>query len=458
MAERRESIHGLWSSRLAFVLAATGSAVGLGNIWKFPYITGENGGGAFVFVYLICILIIGIPVMMGEILIGRRGRQNPASAIASLAEESGAPTAWSIMGLVGILSSFLILTFYVVVAGWSFAYIFITAGGAFKDASTEVVGEEFGQFLGSWKTLLTWSTVVVALCMFTVAGGVRKGIERAVTTLMPGMLVILLILVGYALSTDAFSDGLRFLFAPDFSKLTADGVLIALGHAFFTLSLASGVMIAYGAYLPSDASIFRTTLAVAAADTAIALLAGLAIFPIVFQYELTPSEGPGLIFTTLPIAFGKMPYGTFFGTLFFLMLSLAAFTSAISLLEPTTALLMERLSIGRVRAVVGSGVVLWVLSLASVFSFNLWSDVTFFRGTMFDNIDYVTANIMLPLGGLLVAVFTAWIMKPADTQDELGMDGSRVYPLWQFVMRFVAPVAIIAVFLNAIGVLRFSAG
>ncbi len=216
-------------------------------------------------------------------------------------------------------------------------------------------------------------------------------------------------------------------------------------------------MIAYGAYLPPDTSIFRTTLAVAAADTIIALLAGLAIFPIVFQYELTPSEGAGLIFTTLPIAFGTMPYGTFFGTLFFLMLSLAAFTSTISLLEPTTALVMERFSVSRIRAVMGSGITLWVLSLTSVFSFNLWSDITFLKGNFFDNTDYLTANIMLPLGGLLVAIFTAWIMKPSETREELSADRG-IYPIWQFVMRFVAPIAIIAVFLNAIGVLRFSAG
>ncbi|MCH8209432.1 MAG: sodium-dependent transporter, partial [Nitrospinae bacterium] len=338
-------VRGFWTSRWGFILAASGSAVGLGNIWKFPYITGQNGGGAFVLVYLICILIIGIPVMMGELLIGRRGRQSPSHSISHLAKEAGAPQVWTAMGFMGISASFLILTFYVVIAGWAIAYIVTTATGTFRGATAEEVGATFDTFLASPLQLIFWSTLVTVGTMVTVAGGVRKGLERAVTWLMPGMLVILLILVGYAMSTGSFIEGFNFLFKPDFTKLSPSAVLVALGHAFFTLSLASGVMIAYGAYLPDDTSIFQTSVIVAAADTAVALIAGLAIFPIVFAYGLDVGKGPGLIFTTLPIAFGQMPFGTFFGTLFFIMLSLAAFTSAISLLEPTVAWIVERFSV-----------------------------------------------------------------------------------------------------------------
>ncbi len=442
---------------MAFVLAATGSAVGLGNVWKFPYITGQNGGGAFVLIYLICILIIGIPVMMGELLIGRRGRQSPSHSISRLAKEAGAPQIWAVMGFMSVSASYLILTFYVVIAGWSIAYVVSAATGTFSGASAEEVGATFGAFLASPLQLIFWSTLVTLGTVVTVAGGVRKGLERAVTWLMPGMLVILLILVGYALNTGSFMEGFRFLFQPDFGKLSASGVLVALGHAFFTLSLASGVMLTYGAYLPDDTSIFHTSVIVAAADTAVALIAGLAIFPIVFAYGLDVAEGPGLIFATLPIAFGQMPFGTFFGTLFFIMLSLAAFTSAISLLEPTVAWIVERFSLTRLRAVLISGAVLWALSLGTVFSFSRWAEITLFGKTFFDNLDYLTANIMLPLGGFLVAAFTAWVMKESATREELGLGDSRVYPVWRFVMRYIAPVAILIVFLNAIGLLSFGA-
>ena len=436
------------------MLAATGSAVGLGNVWKFPYITGQNGGGAFVLVYLICILIIGIPVMMGEILIGRRGRQSPSHSIADLAKEAGAPQIWTLMGFLGISASFLILTFYVVIAGWAVAYIIVTASGTFTGAGADAVGNYFGDFLASPRELILWSTLVTLGTMSIVAGGVRKGLERAVTWLMPGMLVILLILVGYALSSGSFIEGFNFLFKPDFTKLSADGVLVALGHAFFTLSLASGVMITYGAYLPEDTSIFQTSVIVCAADTAVALIAGLAIFPIVFAYGLDVGGGPGLIFATLPIAFGQMPFGQLFGCLFFIMLSLAAITSAISLLEPTVAWVVERFGTTRRRGVIITGVILWILSLGTVFSFSNPSKATFFGRTFYDNLDYLTANIMLPLGGLLVAGFTAWAMKESATREELGLGDSSVYSTWRFVMRYIAPVAIVIVFLAKLGAFK----
>ncbi len=462
MADQRQSVHGFWKGRLAFFLAATGSAVGLGSIWKFPYITGENGGGAFVLVYLLCIAFVGVPVMMAEVLMGRRARQNPVTAVGTLAREAGATTRWAGMGLLGIATSYVILTYYVGVTGWAFAYIFRAGSGAFLGASPEKVSSDFGALLGDWKVLLGWSTLMLAFTGATVMGGVQKGIERAVTVLMPGLLVILLLLVGYSMAEGAFMEGVRFMFAPDFSKLTASGVLVALGHAFFTLSLASGVMVAYGAYVPAETSIFKTAVAVVAADTVVSLLAGLAIFPLVFQYNLEPGAGPSLIFQTLPIAFGAMPYGTFFGTLFFVMLFVAAFGSAISLLEPTVATLVEQFKLTRTRAVVYSVLVAWAISIPSVLSFNAWSGIHPFSGvpgfedkTIYDIIDYVTANVLLPISGLLIAIFCAWVMKREATCDELGLGDGATYRTWRFLMRYIVPLSILAVFLNLIGVLTF---
>lgn len=448
-------IHGLWSSQFAFVLAATGSAVGLGNIWKFPYITGQNGGGAFVLVYLFCILLIGIPVLMCEVLIGRRGRRSPAESVKRLAQEAGAKPAWQAIGWFGVLAGFLILTFYVVIAGWAVAYVYFTATGRFSGATGEEVGAFFGAFTGDASKLLTWGTLVLIGTMIIVGNGVQKGLERAVRFMMPGMLGLLLVMVGYAMNTGEFAHGMKFLFQPDFSALTANGVLVALGHAFFTLSLASGAMLTYGAYLPKDASITRTVVFVAIADTVVALLAGMAIFPIVFSNGLEPGAGPGLIFVTLPIAFGQMPYGTIFGTLFFTMLSLAAITSAISLIEPAVAWLVERTRLSRVRACVISGVAVWVFSLGTVFSFNHWSELTVSGKTFFDALDYLTANIMLPLGGLFVCIFTAWILSTKVTREELALGDSPVYSVWLFTIRFLAPAAILIVFLNAVGILNF---
>jgi len=462
VADQRESVHGFWKGRIAFFLAATGSAVGLGSIWKFPYITGENGGGAFVLVYLLCIAFVGIPVMMAEVLMGRRARQNPVTAVGTLARESGATTRWTGMGLLGIATSYLILTYYVVITGWAFAYIFHAGSGAFVAASPEKISADFGALLGNTPALLAWSTLMLLLTGATVMGGVQKGIERAVTILMPGLLVILLLLVGYCMAEGAFMEGVRFMFAPDFSKLTASGVLVALGHAFFTLSLASGVMVAYGAYVPAGTSIFKTTVAVVTADTVVSLLSGLAIFPLVFEYGLEPGAGPSLIFQTLPIAFGAMPYGTFFGTLFFVMLFVAAFGSAISLLEPTVATLVEQFKLTRTRAVVYSTGVAWIVSLPSVLSFNRWSGFHPVAGipgfedkTIFDTLDYLTANILLPISGLLIAIFCAWVMKAEATRDELGLGDGVVYRSWRFLMRYVVPISIVVVFLNLIGVLTF---
>jgi len=325
--EQRTSIHGQWSNRMAFILAATGSAVGLGNIWKFPYITGENGGGAFVLVYLVCIAAIGVPIMMAEVLLGRRGRQSPINTMATLAAEEKRPAPWALLGWMGVVAGFLILSYYSVIAGWSLSYVFRSAGGMFEGATADGVSSIFSQFISSPESLLAWHTIFMVATMIVVARGVQHGLEKAVRYLMPALFLLLIVLVFYAMTTGYFSQGLTFLFTPDFSKITASTILVAMGHAFFTLSLGMGAIMVYGSYLPKDTSIAKTSMVIAAADTMVALLAGMVIFPIVFAHGLEPGAGPGLIFKTLPIAFGQMDAGILIGTLFFLLLVFAAWRS-----------------------------------------------------------------------------------------------------------------------------------
>lgn len=459
MSGTRQSVHGLWSSRLAFILAATGAAVGLGNIWKFPYIMGQNGGGAFVLVYLLCILLIGIPVMMSEVLIGRRGRQSPGHSVKTLALEAKASTRWQIAGWSGLVASYVILSFYAVIAGWALYYVFKTASGTFVGMPAAEVGAEFNSFIANPLALMAWSAIILAVTVFVVGKGVHKGLEKAVNYLMPSLFVLLLLMAIYSGLNGAFAEAVDFMFKPDFSKLTMNGVLLALGHAFFSLSLASGAMIIYGAYLPGNVSIAKTSILIALCDTAVALLAGLAIFPLVFGYGLAASEGPGLIFVTLPIAFGNMPFGTFFGTLFFVMLVFAAFTSAIAMIESTVAWLVETKGVRRRNATLFTGLSLWLLGLLTVFSFAGANWATFewtLLGkpikSFFELKDYLTSAIMLPIGGLFIAIFVGWIMPEKVTAEELATS-STAYQVWRFAIRWITPIAVIIVFLNLIGVL-----
>ncbi|MDH5573641.1 MAG: sodium-dependent transporter [Gammaproteobacteria bacterium] len=460
MVNSRVSIHGQWSSRWAFVLAATGSAVGLGNIWKFPYITGENGGGAFVLIYLLCIAVIGVPIMMAEIMLGRRGRQSPINTMQTLALESGHNPHWKWLGWLGVVAGFIILSYYSVIAGWAVAYVFRTVSGAFTLATADGVSSIFSELVSSPESLLFWHTLFMIMTMTVVARGVQSGLEKAVKIMMPTLFILLAVLLGYAMNAGNFIEGVEFLFRPDFSKISPDGVLIAMGHAFFTLSLGMGAIMVYGSYLPADASIAKTTFMIAAADTIVALMAGMVIFPIVFANGLEPGSGPGLIFQTLPLAFGHMPGGVFFGTLFFILLTFAAWTSSISLIEPAAAWLVENKGLSRMRASVTIGVMCWLLGLLTVFSFNIWSDFTplsmferFEHKTIFDLFDYLTANIMLPLGGLFIAIFAGWFMQREASVDEMQLGHGFGYQLWRFVVCYVTPIAVIIIFLRAIEVI-----
>lgn len=454
MAEKRVSIHGQWTNRTVFILAATGSAVGLGNIWKFPYITGENGGGTFVLIYLLCIALIGIPIMMAEIMLGRRGKQSPINTMAALAKDENRNPAWVWLGWMGVFAGFLILSYYSVIAGWAMSYIFRTAGGMFLGVTADGVNSIFSELVTDPERLLAWHTLFMVMTMIVVARGVKNGLEKAVTLLMPLLFGLLIVIVIYAMTTGYFMEGVRFLFTP--GKINGKAILIAMGHAFFTLSLGMGAIMVYGSYLSSKHSIVQASILIALADTVVALLAGMAIFPIVFANGLEPGSGPGLIFQTLPIAFGHMQGGTLVGVVFFTLLVFAAWTSAISLIEPAVAYLVENKGYNRIYASVWIGVFTWAVGLGTVFSFNIWKEKTlsipyiFKDLTFFDILDYLTANIMLPLGGLFIALFAAWVMQKESSREELATY-PVIYKSWRFLISYITPVAVIVVFLKAVG-------
>ena len=441
--------HAHWSSKLTFILAATGSAVGLGNIWKFPYMVGESGGAAFVLVYLLCIALIGLPILTAEWLIGRRGQENLVNSMADVAKSAGRSKGWVMVGVSGVLGAFLILSFYSVIGGWSLSYTLSSITGDFTGQDADAIGGLFSGMLGNPGQLLLWHSVFMLLVIGIVARGVTKGLEGAVRTLMPALGVLLVVLVGYGMTTGYFGQAASYLFNPDWSKLTGEVVLAALGHAFFTLSLGMGIMMAYGSYLGEEVNLLKTARTVVIMDTVIALGAGLAIFPIVFANGLDLNSGPGLIFVTLPIAFGNMGGGMLLGLMFFLLLTFAALTSAISLLEPVVEFVEERTPLSRVSATLVAGVATWALGIAALLSFNVWSEVLFFGLNIFDLLDKLTSKFLLPLTGLGVIMFVAWGLDKEGVRKELGMD-IYDFSLWNLITRYVAPIGVLAVFVSSL--------
>lgn len=438
--------HSQWSSRMGFMLAAAGSAVGLGNIWKFPYMAGEMGGSAFVLTYLICMFVIGLPILVAEWLIGRRGQKNPIHTMEDVAKAEGRSKNWRWVGIIGVLGSFLILSFYSVIGGWATDYIVIAAKGSFVGMNGNATSQLFENFLGSVSHLFIWHTVFMFATAFIVALGVGAGLERSCKIMMPGLGLLLIGLVVYAalVSGPAFEQAFKFLFTPNWSAITGKAVLAALGHAFFSLSLGMGIMMAYGSYLGKDVNLISTARTVVILDVIVAILSGMAIFPLVFANGLQPGEGAGLIFVTLPIAFGNMAGGTILGVLFFIFLTFAALTSSISLLEPTVELLEEKTHLSRVSATVVSSVVIWALGIACLLSFNEWQHVTLFGKNIFDLLDYLTSKLMLPLTGLGTIVFAGWMMNQQLIREELHL-GPALFALWKFLCRIVIPIAVVAI-------------
>jgi neurotransmitter:Na+ symporter, NSS family len=451
---KRTSLHGLWSSRLGFILAVSGSAIGLGNIWKFPYVAGANGGGAFVLFYLLCVALIGLPIMMAEILIGRRGRRNPVATMRIIGEEEGSRPTWALVGVMGVVAGIIILSFYSVIAGWSLSYVGHAAMNRFAGAGGAEVNALFGGMLADWRVLAFWHTLFMTMTIFVVARGVERGLERAVRFLMPSLAILMFALLGYAMVHGDFRAGVSFLLEADFSKLSGDAMLAALGQAFFSLSIGMGAIMAYGAYLPEGTSIANTSISVVLADTAMALLAGLAIFPLVFAHALDPAAGPGLIFQTLPLAFGNMVGGHLFGTLFFVLLAFAAWTSSIGLIEPAVAWSVETRGRSRARSATVIGVIVWALGFLTILSFNELENFKILGRTLFENLDHLSSNILLPLGGLFITVFAGWVMCKGSTADELDLGTGGLFTMWRFLARWVAPVAVLLVFLHATGLLR----
>ena len=431
--------HGAWIGKWTFILAATGSAVGLGNIWGFPYKAGTNGGGAFVLIYLGCILIIGLPIMISEIIIGRKAGNSPINAMKNVALESKTSSSWQIVGWSGIFAGILILSFYSVIAGICLNYIFIAASSSGAVSSPD----QFSDVISSPVNLIFWHTLFIVMTALIVSAGIKDGIGRMVKILMPMLGFLMIFMVVYSMINGDFTKAISFLFAPDFSNVTSDTLLQAMGQAFFSLSLGMGSIMAYGAYMPKDQQVVSSSFTVASLDTLIAMLAGLAIFPIIFAFNLEPNSGPGLVFVSMLSAFNQMQFGQFIGPLFFILLSVAALSSSISLLEPGVAYLSEEGILSRKRSAEIISFFIWILGIGSALSFNIWSDVEIIPDKNFlDSMDFIANQILLPLGGMLIAIFVGWFMKESLIRDEIGHTNNALYLMWRFFVKFIAPLCV----------------
>ena len=437
--------HEQWSSRFGFLMAAVGFAVGLGNIWRFPYVTGENGGAAFVMVYLACAFAIGVPILMAEILIGRRGRMSPPGSMREVALAEGKSRHWQWAGGLNLLAAFMIEVVYCVVAGWVLLYLFkaLVTGFAGVDASTAEL--QFANALSNVPGLMLWTVLGLAISGTIVYAGVQKGIERTVRILMPTLFGLLVLLAIYNVFAGGFEAAVAYLFAADFSKINGAMILAAIGQAFFSIGVAMAGMMTFGAYLPKDVSIPQSVLIIIVADTLVALVAGLVIFPAVFNYGLDPAGGAGLIFQTLPVAFAQMPGGHIVSVMFFLLLSVAAITSMVGLIEPVVSWLEEQRGFARPASTVMVVGAIAVMSVVGVLSYNVWAGVTVFGFNLNTALDYLPNQIMLPLGGLLIALFVGWFVSQASAKQELALGNEALFKVWHFLIRYLVPAAVLVI-------------
>ncbi|MCP3902376.1 MAG: sodium-dependent transporter [Planctomycetes bacterium] len=452
-----------WGSRVGFILAAAGSAVGLGNIWKFPYITGENGGGWFVLIYLVCIAVIGLPIMMAEIFIGRTAQNSPVGAIRSLSRP-GSP--WIGVGWLGVLTAFVILSYYSVIAGWAMHYVFLSVEGGFAGLDKTQVDTIFAEFSADPMRSVFWHVLFMFITFAIVVGGVKRGVERSARILMPALCLMMVALVIHSIGSDGFKPALDFVFAPHNENFHwGPATLEALGHAFFTLSLGMGAMITYGSYLKRDDDLVTTSVTVCTLDTVIALLACMVIFPIIFTYGMEPDAGPGLVFKSLPLAFGKMAGGAIWATVFFLLLTFAALTSGISLLEVAASYFIDERGWSRFKASSICAAVILLMGVPTALSagtklfgsgFAQMTSIVFGENNgkdWFGVFDYISSNWMLPLGGLFISLFVAWRVsgEARERGFKSGTKFDRMFWGWVFLLRFIVPFGVIAVFLNLIG-------
>ncbi len=442
-----------FTSRFGIIAAAAGSAIGLGNIWRFPYVAGENGGGAFLLVYLSFVLVLGIPVMLSEFVIGRKAKKNAFGAIRSIAPG----TWWPVIGIMGIVAAFVILAFYSTIAGWTLHYVYLSLINGFKGHDSESLGIIFNEFMVSGAMPLFWQMVFLVLTAVIILSGVRKGIEKYSKILMPFLLLLLLGLCVRSLTLPGAMEGISFLFKPDFSKINPAVILSALGQAAFSLSIGMGALITYASYFPKETNLSNTAFEVSIADVIIAILAGVAIFPAVFALGMEPDGGVGLIFMVLPNVFQQMPGGYFFALAFFVLLSIAAVTSSISIMEVVVAFLVEEFQLKRRQATFITLVAAAFVGVFCTLSWGALEGVTIGGMNIFDSLDYAASSILLPLGGLLIVLFVGWYMTNTQVEQELSNAGQvkvRLFKVFNFIIRFIAPIAIAIIFLNGIGFIR----
>jgi NSS family neurotransmitter:Na+ symporter len=437
-----------------FLAAAIGSVVGISNVWKFTYVAGENGGGAFVLVYVVAIALIALPALIAEFLIGRRGGAGVLQTMDNLAQSEGISSRWRYYGRMAAVGAFLALSFYSVIAGWTIDYFFGAISRGFAGMSAEDASAALDELMQSPGRMIVSQVIFIGLTALTVAAGVRQGLERALRWLTPALFVILLLLLAHAFVAGDMEAGATFLLVPDFERMDAERVLMAIGQAFFSLGIGLGVLLTIGAYMDRQSSILRASIVVAVADGAVALIAGLAIFPIVFAHGLSPAEGPGLIFATLPIAFGSMSAGNVVGAMFFLLMAIAALTSAITILETIVAAIEDKGGMSRVRITAVVAALLWLVGLGTVFSFSSLAEFhplgflpAFQTRNIFETLDYIVSNLAMPAGGVAVAVLAGWGLRRDTTLDELQIADGPAYALWRILVRYVVPAAIGWVFL-----------
>jgi NSS family neurotransmitter:Na+ symporter len=443
------AVHEQWSSRWGFLLAAIGGAVGLGNIWRFPYITGEYGGGAFVLVYLVAVFLIAIPILIGELTIGKRGHKDIISGTRNLAIESGSSPRWVLIGWLGLGASFFVLTYYSVIAGQVLNYVWVTATGTLVGADHTAVDAQYESLISSPGQMFFWHSIIMLITVAILSRGITGGIEKAAKIMMPAFFIMLIGMFTYGLFVGDLAQGWGYMFTVDFAKITPEVVLVAIGQAFFSIGIGFGYMLAYGAYLPNSINIPRTAVIISMADAGVAILAGMMIFPLVFAYGQSPAQGPDLIFRILPLVFSQMQAGALVGTIFFVLLTFAALSSCIAILQPAISYLEESHGMSIKKSALLAGASAWLLGIFSIVSYNVWSGYyplsmfkTFENSTIMGIIDYATANYMMLVGGILIAVFSGWMLKSGSMEKEFDGVNPVLFKIWLWLARVVAPVAV----------------
>ena len=442
-----------WNSKIGFILAAAGSAIGLGAIWKFPYVAGTGGGGAFFFIFMFFILLLGFPALLGEFIIGRKGKSEVVTIYKKLAPN----TKWHFVGRIGIITNLVLLSFYSVIGGWIILYLFLALTGRLNGLSQNEITQTFVEIIANPFATLFAQAIFMLITILVVAKGIQQGIEKASKIMMPALFILFLILVIRSLSLDGAMEGVKFLFYPDFSKMTSQSILFALGQAFFTLSIGACVMVTYATYLPKSQNLPKSALSIILMNVLVCVLAGLAIFPGVFSFNMEPDAGPTLIFTVLPIVFSQMSFGMFFFIVFLILFLFAALTSAFSMIEMLVATFTKNNEAKRYKTTWITGIVIFIIGIPSCLSYGVLSDVSLFGKTIFDIADFSVSNILLPFGALFVSIFVSTKISRTQLYKEMKYGsnlGQRFFKIWFFVLKYVTPIAIIIVFLDVSGVLN----